>query len=360
MSIKKTYRYLKSMYDPENTFFKFSLTSNPTLLSTDFSLMTLFLCNISIDKKKDNLVKALLKTKTSSNSFIDPNYDDSIERYHKPDYIINQFTFFTLIALDQLGCRFDRLPFFDHYLNKNQLELWFHSLKWDQFWYESNKIMFWLYFYSYILNYGQEHDRQKAAECIDCAFKVLNERQDKNTGYWGTDLNDNNLVDGCFGAAHIYLFYDYFNREIQYPEKIIDNTLSLHSFNGLMLSQEGGACEDYDAVEIYLRVAKQSDYRKNEINDKLYRMKKTIIKNQDPSGGFPYRFTPRKLGFIKQKKTANYRYSSWELMETDIYQPDTWGTFFRLLSVAAIDSILADNPEKYNSYRLPGWGYITR
>jgi hypothetical protein len=52
-----------------------------------------------------------------------------------------------------------------------------------------------------------------------------------------------------------------------------------------------------------------------------------IIKNQDPSGGFPYRFTPNKFGFINRKKTANYCYSSWELMETDIYQSDTWGYF---------------------------------
>lgn len=358
MDLIKVENYINNLYDPNSGFFSFSKYSNPTLLSTDFAIMSLYLINglERIDNKL--IIKDLLRLKTPENSFIDFQYNQSMERGHKPDYILNQYTFFTLIALDQLGVTYEKLHFFDVFLDHNKLKEWLNSLNWSNFWYESNKIMFWLFFLSYIHKYGNDLDKLKAEEIVDIIFEILNKKQDKNTGFWGTNLNNNNLVDGCFGAAHILLFYEYYKREIPYKKEIIDNTLALHSKNGLVLNNEGGACEDYDVVEIYLRVLEQTDYRRNEVVNKIEQMKRTIISNQESDGGFPYLIGNRKYGIFKQKNNNVYRYSSWELMETKLYYSDTWATYFRILTVAIIDYILKIEIYKFQTYNLPGWGYI--
>jgi hypothetical protein len=358
MNITKISRFLLSLFDVQSCLFKFSEKSNTTLLSTDFAMLTMFLLGKSDEIINLNILKTISEYKTNIDTFTDKLYDPNIERFHKPDYIINQSTFFTLIALDQLGHTFNKLNFLEDYLNPNNVHGWFKSLNWSAFWYESNNIMFKLYFYTYAIKYSNENDKQKAQECIELAFEILNKKQDRNTGFWGTDLNNNNVIDGCFGAAHIYLFYDFFGKEIQYKEKIIDNTLSLHSSNGLLLTNEGGACEDYDAVEIYLRLLNQTDYRKKDIINRIEQISDVIKRNQEPDGGFPYRISKKKFGFFKQKKEDIYRYSSWELMEARLYYSDTWATYFRLLTIAAIDQILSKQNKWFQSYSLPGWGHV--
>lgn len=359
MKLKKATEYFLSLLLEKEGTFRFSTQSpHTTLLASDFAVMALFLTNSVDSLHKEKVIKALLEHKTAQNGFCDLMFDTGIERFHKPDYTINQFAFFTLTALDHLDIHFQKLDFFDEYLDVRKLAEWFDTIEWGRFWYESNKIMFWLYFYAYIIKYGNATDKARAKGCIEFSFNLLNSKQDKNTGYWGTDLNNNNIVDGCFGAAHIYLFYDYFGREINYKEKIIDNTLTLHTKNGLILTSEGGACEDYDAVEIYLRLMKQTVYRKQDIIKQLVKMKKTINRNQEPYGGFPYRISQKKYGLFKQRKEDVYRYSSWELMESRLYYSDSWGTFFRLLTLAVIDKLLQPENRWYKSYALPGWGYI--
>lgn len=356
MNTGKVFLYLNSLYDNKERGYRFNSDGNVVLLSSDFVLMTLFLLD-NPEMKSEILADDLLKHKTETRSFFDLKFDETIDRAHKPDYVINQFTFFSLIVLDELGYHFDDLPFFDKYLNIDVMKQWFDSLKWNCFWYESNKIMFWMYFYSYIIKYGPQQKKQQAQECIEEAFNILNCKQDKKTGYWGTDLNNNNLVDGCFGAAHIFLFYDYFGKEIQYPDRIIDNTLSLHSDNGLILSAEGGACEDYDAVDIYFRLLKRTDHKRNDIYLRLEQMRNVIRKSQERDGGFAYKISQKKIGLFRKKKEDTYRYSSWELMNSRIYYSDTWGTYFRLLTIAAAEKMISGK-SLYKSYSLPGWGYL--
>jgi hypothetical protein len=356
--LNKVDNYINSMLDPINGLYKFNSRGNATLLSTDFAILVKYLLGQTFDSKlKEKLIESTLKHKMEDNSFIDCRFDSSVERYHKPDYTINQFTFFTLIALDHMNYRLNSLDFFYRYLDPQEIKKWFEQIDWKCFWYESNKIMFYIYFYAYIIAYGEDLEKLKAEECIELVFTILNAKQDKNTGYWGTDLNGNDLVDGCFGAAHILLFYEFFNKDIQYLETIIDSTLSLHSQNSLILSLEGGACEDYDAVELYLRVLKHTDYRKQDIINHLESMREVILEKQNRNGGFPYRFWEKQKPFQFKPPGATYMYSSWDTMESRIYYPDLWGTYFRLLTVAAIEKILKYEND-YQSYHLPGWGYL--
>lgn len=357
----KAISYLQSLYNSKKGFFDYSKTCKGTILSTDFAVSTLNLLGEEnfLSKNKKEIKDYLLSNKGLNDLFIDRKFD--LENFgqgvHKKDYIIDQFTYFSLMALDILGVRFSNLDFFNKFLDVKYTESWFSKIDWDYFWYESNRIMFVMYFYAYLEKYGNNEVSQKAAECIEKCFDILNEKQNPKTGYWG---NYPDMKHNCFGAAHIYMFYGYFKKDIRYVDRIIDSTLKFHCNNGLAINEEGGACEDYNLIEIYLRALKQTDYKKDEIFEKLRLMKKKINRSQNRDGGFSYRFYRPKNLFerIKNyKPEKKYNYSSWELMETSVYNSDLWGTYFRMLSLAAIDFILEDK-RKYKSYNLPGWGYI--
>lgn len=361
MNKRKVVKYLDSLYN--NGGYAFSQYSNRTILSTDFSvsLQHILKENHAL-KRYEDIKKYLQESRQENGLVIDKTFDLNNQGHHKNDYVTYQFTFFTLIALDILGVKYDQLDFMSPFLNKESLLAWFAGLEWGRFWYESNKIMFIMYFLSYLHLYGDNDLKTRAADALEICFDVLNKRQDPETGFWGTDLNGNNLYDGCYGAAHIFLFYDYFKREIRYPEKIIDSTLKLHSRNGLMGSEEGGACEDYDAIDIYYRILKQKTYRRNEIEDKLLLIKEKISRAQNRDGGFSYRVSNFKPQFLrKQPKldlSITYKYSSWERMETPVYASDTWATFFKVLTLEVIEQMTSKKPMSVNAYHLPGWGFI--
>jgi hypothetical protein len=293
----------------------------------------------------------------------DPKFNNKdLTGSHKVDYIKGQITYFSLIALDVLGYQVTNLGEIENFLKDNRkTEEWYKSLDLSHFWYESNKIMFLMYFFFYIQKYGYKNQSEIAKENIKLLIDLLNSTQDKQTGFWGTNLNGNNLYDGCFGSAHIYLFYDFLGIEIPNTKKIIDSTLKLHCGNGLVKHKHGGACEDYDAVDIYLRCLNQTDYRKSEVFDVLYKMRNVIKSSQNKDGGFPYRIAGN---FLEQfiynhllKRT--YTYSGWRIMKTKSFQSDLWATWFRNLSLKVIDYLL-DEKENFNSYSLPAWGYIKK
>jgi hypothetical protein len=364
---QKILYYLDSLYDKQEGSFRFSRFSESTILSTDFAVSTLNLLgeDAAIQSKKDKAIDYLKKSIGEDLLIVDRKFDlHDTPGIHKEDYITFQSTYFTLIAADILGMQFNELPFFEKFLDKDNLVKWFTELDWGKFWYESNKIMFVMYFFSYIIKFGREDKKIKAKDQIELCFEILNGRQDKNTGYWGTEFNNNDLYDGAYGAAHIFLFYDYFGKEIRYKEKIIDSTLKLHFGNGLS-GREGGACEDYDLIEIYLRTLKQTGYRKDEIIFNLKKMRGIMINFQHKDGGFPYKFYKAKSIihriFGKAPRDIKYKYSSWNKMETLVYESDLWGTYFRVLSLTVLDLLIDDKDNyNYNSYHLPGWGYLNR
>lgn len=359
---QKAENYVQSLVGTDGAF-KFSATSNATILSTSFVVQILNLLDSKLLLKTKNTTSSyLLDKRNKDDYFRDVNFDESTNvSFHKNDYVIPQFTYFSMIALDHLGVHFDDLKFMHKFYETKSLKNWFNNLEWGQFWYESNKIMFLLYFFAYLIKYGNKENSEKSKEAIETSFKILSAKQDKNTGLWGTNLNNNNIPDGVYGAAHIYLFYEYFNKEIQYKERIIDSVISMHVENGLSQTKEGGACEDYDLVEIYSRVLKQTDYRKNEVFEQLSKMYSVIDNAQQKDGGFSYKlYRPKNISdrlFKRKPKDAVYTYSSWSQMITPIYYSDIWATFFRMLTLESIGRMI-NRSKKLQSYTLPGWGYI--
>lgn len=237
------------------------------------------------------------------------------------------------------------------------LESWLKKQNFSNFWYTSNKIMFLLYFLTY---------EQAKLDCNNCTYitYLLNQLdllQDSTTGFWGTQ-NGASLLNGMFGAAHIYLYYNYYNKEIKYKKIILENVLKLKNSYGLFGSKLGGACEDYNGVEIVSTLLKNYEENFRTIADDFYRTHNIISKSQNKDGGFSYSINNRNIFEIVkdelQSRNYVYYYSDWNKMKSNIFKSDLWGTYFRVLTIAKIEKMLEINTgNEYRLYSLPGWGY---
>ena len=361
---QKVIAYVTSLYQQKGAF-SFSRIAPATILSTDFAVFSLYMLGETalLDEFRKDIVAYLESARMSDGMFCDNNFNPKTNRgKHKNDYVLGQFTMYTLIALDMLGVHYDKLPFIEPLLDEAELHKWFEELNWSEFWYESNKIMFLFYFLAYLEKYSEPEIKNKIDGIIDASFKILEKKQDPNTGLWGTDSNNKKIVNSVFGAAHILLFYDYFNKSVSYPDRIIESCLGLHTANGLIKKPEGGACEDYDVVEIYFRLFHNTRERYHDIKEALKKMKNRIESAQSSEGGFPYKIRSLNKHFwrngISEKPLKKYyKYSSWNYMKTPYYLPDQWSTFFRLLTLLVIEHITDSIPFR-TSYHLPSWGYF--
>ena len=113
---RKIFSYLQSLYDQKEGSFRFSRFSESTILSTDFAVSTLHLLNDKefLSQHKEAIINFLMQSAKENNLFVDKEFSSSdlVGKIHKEDYITYQFTFFSLIALDILGKKFDTLSFF--------------------------------------------------------------------------------------------------------------------------------------------------------------------------------------------------------------------------------------------------------
>lgn len=372
MNVQRLNKFCYDLQNIDRIGYKFHCNGNITMLSSDFAIMLNFLLKQPKNINTNSLSNCLLKQQNENGLFIEHDFSlADTSGSHKEDYILWQFTYFTTIALDMLGCKpkysFNFLkPLFD----KNNLRNWFNKLNWDNFWYSSNQIMFFMYFLTY-LKERRGYDARLANDLIQECFDILDTKQDSNTGFWGNNLSEN-LFNGMCGAAHIYLFYDYYDRKINHVEKIIDNTLSLQNENGLFGSKFGGACEDYDAIEILSKVSKHTDYRKEDVHRAIMKTYMKINSRQQKNGGFSYCFKEeslietikriRRIILSRNKSEySTYSYSGWTKMTCKLFVPDIWATYFRSLTLAVIEK---DTPElmetNFNFYDLPGWGYYSK
>jgi len=351
--------YSKRLFDDTNCGFRFFKGGNSTMLSSSFGVQLNFLLDNSADYPTDKIAASLKKHQdTQSGLFIDDIFDMMDVKGFEEEYILWQFTYFATIALDMLN---ETLPFSFNFLtdlkNIGALEKWLNNQDFKNFWYTSNKIMFLFYF----LTYEQERLNIDNRKLIEYLFTFLDSKQDADTGFWGTQRGAS-LQNGMFGAAHIYLYYHFYGREINYKEKIIDNVMSLQNSTGLFGGRFGGACEDYDAIEIFSVLMRHSDYKYNLVKKILDKTYSIVQKNQNKDGGFPYRIDTRRITErLKNKitrKEYSYNYSGWRKMQSNCFKSDIWGTYFRVLTIAKIDGILRiGDSNKYKFYFLPGWGY---
>ena len=359
--------WIESVRDQNSVLYNFSKeTKFPTLLSNCFMVLALELWD-EIDSflgdKKEILSSYILNCqKNKAGLFIDPllkKEDLLLPEVHSWDYVTMQSTMFSVSVLDALGekPRYE-FKFLDKYKDTDYLIRWLQDRNWRNPWLESNNIMF----VSCLLLY--EYIQTKDSQILELIHEFLNwfdKYQDPKTGFWGTDKGAS-LANAMAGAFHVYLIYHYLKRPIQYKEKIIDSVLSLQQKDGLFATDGGGgSCEDLDAIDILVKLATLTDYRKGDIKQALLKSLEALVNGQNKDGGFSWKIEAKK-GFIRRLRyfTKTSFYSDWRLMPFNTYRSDMWSSWFRPLAIALIVSTY---PEEFGSdfefkfRRLPGLGW---
>ena len=390
MNKKNIENYIFSLKNSNGGFYLQKNFNQTTLMSSAFSIITLELVD-SLDKietsKEQNYFLKYQDEKTGF--FVDPSLKLDYKKIEdiELNYIHYQTTAFSVSALDALGMKpkYD-FTFLNAFRGKEKISKFFEKIDWRNPWHESNKIMFLLQFFSYeYIVMKKENSLDDIHTILDC----LDSAQDSKTGLWGTQFKASSFASMA-AAYHFLIFYKYFNRKINFSEKISSSVFQLQMRDGLFHPfGGGGACEDLDAIDVIYKISSDISTESEESLKRAYR---ALLQNYDKNGGFcwakrptfPYLvglkyFNPSlelfNLGMIKWiiknnyigslipffKEKKIYEYSNWNLMKYRINLSDSWSTWFRLLSIATIERLLPDLKKHdidYKFRRLPSIGWM--
>lgn len=356
-------RFLESLVTSRGEFL-FHPRGESTLLSTCFGAQLMQLIGAGSSFDRQAIAHTIRCCQRPDGVFMDPRFQlEDLRGIHHPDYIAWQFTFFAVSALDWLGEPLKtRLSFMDGLAASGErVKAWLAARNWNDFWYASNEIMFFLYF----LTYRSEREGDDGSrEQIRVMLDELDGRQDAQTGFWGNGVRGN-PANGMYGAAHVFLFYDYHGRTIQHAEAGSRHTLALQHPGGLFVGLHGGACEDYDAVDVLCRLRRSAG--EDQVNRALDAVRRRILHATSSRGGLSYGLPSDSIdGMISRlhlmiRREDTYRYSGWSRMSSHMFRQDLWSVFFRLLSLALIERARNMPPSiAWNFYNLPAWGYPCR
>jgi hypothetical protein len=226
------------------------------------------------------------------------------------------------------------------------LESWLENRDWSDAWLEGNNLLF----VGQLLVFLRDKEGVPGAQqALDLYFDWLDKNLDPETGLWGTNGYCSPFIAMC-GGYHQLLVYYYENRDILYPEKLIDTVLSLqHIDGGFSPKGGGGACEDVDAVDILVNLYKMVDYKRPEIRSALRRCLRHILSLQNPDGGFPY------------NRTDSFSHLNIPATFCQAGKSNMFSTWFRVHTLALIAEVLTDEPIlagvdfHFNSTLSMGW-----
>ena len=390
MNKKNIENFIFSLKNTNGGFYLQKNFNQTTLMSSAFSIITLELIN-SLGKletsKEQNYFLKYQDEKTGF--FVDPNLNLEYKKIEDIEfnYIHYQTTAFSLSALDALKMKPKyNFTFMNSFRGKEKISKFFEKINWRNPWHESNKIMFLLQFFSYEYIVMKKKDSLVDIHTIiDC----LDSAQDSKTGLWGTQFKASSFASMA-AAYHFLIFYKYFNRKINFSEKISSSVFQLQMRDGLFHPfGGGGACEDLDAIDVIYKISSDVSTESEESLERAYR---ALLQNYDKNGGFSWAKRPTfpflvglkyfnpslelfNIGMIKWiiknnyigslipyfKEKKIYEYSNWNLMKYNINLSDSWSTWFRLLSIATIERLLPDLKKHdidYKFRRLPSIGWM--
>lgn len=353
--------------------------SQPTVMALCFAILTAELCDALRDDGREDWRDFLLSIQDPATGlFMDPLFSEDDLEPSSPgkEYVIYQTTYFTLNALDALGCRpRHALRFADPFYEQVHVKTWLDRLDWTSPWRESN----WVMFVAGALYAVWEWENDPAArQALHHLLDWLDAHQDLATGFWGTQ-DGASLLDGMAGAYHFLPFYFCLGRPVHLPERMIESTLALQQPDGLFHPDGGGdACLDVDAVDILVKCSLVTPHMAEDVRAALLKAYDGLRDNQEEDGGFcraRHRPLPPKswrrrlaepLGLDRllrkpysQPRQVQY-YSGWTKMPYEVHQSDLWSTWFRLFGLAVISVRYRDAfpaGAKWRFRRMPALGW---
>lgn len=293
---------------------------------------------------------------------------------HSATYIQMQATYFAIHALDALGAEAGYpIAFREKLKDAAYTEGWIDGGNWKSPWLHSNNIMFALTFLQTSNEFSQEvtSSNTKANSAFNHILDYLDKRQDPVSGLWQPDdgREDRNAV---FAAYHFFPYYFFAGRPLQYEERIIDTLLKMIQPDGFFGYAVGrsGACEDLDVIHSLVLLASSNNYRCDDVRETLSKSLDALLSIQSIDGGFPnyLKISTSIKDLVKNPRVIrryfnnknHWQYSGWKRLTCPRGISDTWGSWFRPLSIRLISEYLSPDGslELGGCYRrLPGLGW---
>ena len=242
-------------------------------------------------------------------------------------------------------------------------------------------------FLAIFLTYEYENTGgKKYIDLINIWFDEHNKNINKETGYWG-DWSKKHPFLGFQNGFHQYLIYNYWSQEHPYYKKIVDNILNLQDNRGHFAPYPGGGgCYDLDATDTLINFGYKKGYRKEEIKKALFLLYENIIKSQNIDGGFcetiripeslfgifsldmikfilsTHNISISKYKFKKLKSCIHNRVikTHWVKDGRLWNESNMWDTWFRLLTIAEIDTIINFSNLKWGFLNTIGLGWVKK
>ena len=313
--------------------------------------------------------------------FIPEGYVGELET--KP---VQQLTGFCLSALTILDAtpRYD-LAFLEKWCSKKDIYTYLDSAGcFEGLSTTGNMAMFLGIFLTYQCRILNSPDKE---EFIQYWFEIHDRTQNPDTGFWG-QRRHNRYYAGFQNSFHQFVVYNYWKKNIQYHDRIVDKVLSLCDRKGQFgIVPGGGGCYDYDAADILIQCGIKNDYRTADIVPVLENLFKVILKFQNEDGGFSDSFcrpesffslvTPSVFQFCFQNLNpfiSYYRFRStvnavrqknrmkkdhWTKGERCWHKSDLWNTWFRCLTLAEIDTALTGQTARWKFHECIGLGHFS-
>ena len=382
-------RWVDNMRVPGSVcHYRLHVGAEPTVFASCFALFFLCLCREtekwSREEKTAWLEYIQSFQRPDNGLFSDPNAKARItDAAHDQSHLDNQLTGFCLSALRIFGVE-SRYPilYVERWFDPNYMRHWLDQLNWRQCSNSGNKAMF----IAIMLTAELERGNARARDGLKSWFQWHNENAEKVTSYWGEKV-ECRYFQGMKGFVHQFLIYNYMECKVPNLHAATDRTLLLQQPDGLFSPMlDGGSCDDLDAIHILSCSYHFEPYRRNEIKAALRRCLGPLLGNQNPDGGFCWA-QRRKLSFkdwisltlhnirtgdplltylalrtalsgqIHLKKMIKTGWSSGARNWSD---SSLWDTWFRVLAIAEIDTVL--NPEtalqRWNRINTPNFSWF--
>lgn len=359
-----------------DSFVPLHAEGQPNLLATCFAILGAECCGTleSLQPSSKESLVNLIQNQQDQTNGIFKTFE--IKRKdlgnHSATYIGMQSTYFAIHALDALGAK-PKYPiaFANQLKNKDYTNGWLDGGNWGNPWMHSNNVMFALTFLQTEASFSLDAAPSDSFHAFHYILDYLDARQDPVSGLWQPDSgrDDRNAV---FAAYHFFPYYYYSGRPLQHQEQIIDTLLTMIQPDGFFGSGIGrsGACEDLDVIHSLVLLASSNQHRRAEVKSVLKTTLEAHFKIQSDDGGFPnyMKVRPQLHRIISNPRllksmifgSSIWRYSGWKLLECPKSVSDTWGGWFRPLSIRLIGEFLfpEDNFCVGGNYRkLPGLGW---
>lgn len=202
-------------------------------------------------------------------------------------------TLHALMALTALGQTTPKeLGFVKKFYDPDFLRNWLDTRLWDS---EPSNVSNEVQNIGVALQYSRDfHHDVQAKNVLDALFDWLDSNQNADNGSWGNyaciSCQKRRNSETIMTGYHIWLLYFYDNRPIKYTEQIIDLLLKTQNkMGGFGVQLNSSACEDIDSIDPLSRFLRITEYRKNEIMNKLAKGFPWVLVNRNVDGGYVFR-----------------------------------------------------------------------